>query len=271
MATTYKSGFTLIELSIVLVIIGLLVGGVLVGRDLIKSAEIRSQISQIEKFKTAINTFKLKYNALPGDMPPSEAAANGFFDFQGNEAGKKGTNATICVAFGNNDGAIDMAEKYVFWQHLSEAKLIDGQYGGATGSYHLSKEASTFSASGGNLLDSSDNVIWSPTKEQGDIITPKVKLSSSSLRSHVWVMDKVCGGGGIVSNTTLNNLFFFSSTTNELHSIDNKIDDGKPSTGNIRNFITFGDCLKGTYPDTDYDLDPSKIEVPDSCFPTFLW
>lgn len=64
-----RTGFTLIELSIVLVIIGLLVGGVLVGRDLIRAAEIRSTIGDLEKLKTAINTFRVKYNCLPGDCP----------------------------------------------------------------------------------------------------------------------------------------------------------------------------------------------------------
>lgn len=58
--TSRNAAFTLIELSIVLVIIGLLVGGVLVGRDLIKSAEIRSQISQLQQYQAAINTFKAK-------------------------------------------------------------------------------------------------------------------------------------------------------------------------------------------------------------------
>ncbi len=62
-----KRGFTLIELSIVLVIIGLIIGGILMGNTLIKSAEIRGQISDIQKLDTAINTFKLKYNCLPGD------------------------------------------------------------------------------------------------------------------------------------------------------------------------------------------------------------
>lgn len=61
-------GFTLIELSIVLVIIGLLVGGVLVGRDLIQAAHLRQQVSQLERYSTAAQTFKAKYGALPGDI-----------------------------------------------------------------------------------------------------------------------------------------------------------------------------------------------------------
>src|SRR3954471_15989161 len=69
-------GFTLIELSIVLVIIGLVVGGVLVGQDLIKAAQIRSAVSKIEKYNTAVHTFRTKYNALPGDIP--NAASYGF-------------------------------------------------------------------------------------------------------------------------------------------------------------------------------------------------
>src|ERR1019366_6843373 len=61
------AGFTLIEMSIVLVIIGLIVGSVLVGRDLIRAAELRSVISEVEKYKTAVMTFKGKYDCLPGD------------------------------------------------------------------------------------------------------------------------------------------------------------------------------------------------------------
>jgi|CXWL01.1.fsa_nt_gi prepilin-type N-terminal cleavage/methylation domain-containing protein len=73
----YNTGFTLIELSIVIVIIGLIVGGVLVGRDLISAAEIRSQISQIQRFNVAANTFKAKYNYLPGDIPDPYATQLG--------------------------------------------------------------------------------------------------------------------------------------------------------------------------------------------------
>lgn len=60
-------GFTLIELSIVLVIIGLIVSGVLVGQDLIRTAGVRAQVTQIEQYNTAVNTFRGKYDCLPGD------------------------------------------------------------------------------------------------------------------------------------------------------------------------------------------------------------
>lgn len=62
------SGFTLIELSIVLVIIGLVIGGILVGQDLIKAAELRATISQKEKFDSAVNTFRNKFGGKPGDL-----------------------------------------------------------------------------------------------------------------------------------------------------------------------------------------------------------
>jgi prepilin-type N-terminal cleavage/methylation domain-containing protein len=63
-----EQGFTLIELSIVLVIIGLIVGGILVGQDLIKAAQLRATITQLERYDAAVNTFRTKYNGLPGDL-----------------------------------------------------------------------------------------------------------------------------------------------------------------------------------------------------------
>ncbi len=89
-------GFTLIELSIVLVIIGLVVGGVLVGRDLIKAAEIRAQVNQIEQMETAYNTFKLKYNCIAGDCPNAT-------DFFGTTVS---TTPLRYIVNGNGDGEI---------------------------------------------------------------------------------------------------------------------------------------------------------------------
>jgi prepilin-type N-terminal cleavage/methylation domain-containing protein len=106
--TSRTSGFTLIELSIALVIIGLLVGGVLVGRDLIKAAQIRSTISQLEEYQMAVTTFKLKYACVPGDCP----------------------NATQYGLGDNGDGngfvfqnLAQRSESLNFWAHLSAAGL----------------------------------------------------------------------------------------------------------------------------------------------------
>ena len=61
-----KKGFTLIEMSIVLVIIGLIIGGVLLGRDLISAAAVRAQIAQIEKYNAAVNTLRVNMATCRG-------------------------------------------------------------------------------------------------------------------------------------------------------------------------------------------------------------
>mgnify|MGYP001100732306 CR=1 FL=1 len=64
----YRIGFSLVELSIVLVILGLLVGGILGGKSLIKAAELRSISTEQAQWNTAIKAFRDKYFMLPGDM-----------------------------------------------------------------------------------------------------------------------------------------------------------------------------------------------------------
>src|ERR1700727_1841102 len=109
-------GFTLIELSIVLVIIGLIVGGILVGQSLIAAAGIRATISQIEKYNTAANTFREKYGYLPGDIPATPAAQFGFIA-RGTGRGEGDGNGII--EDGANGLAGGGAEQLVFWVDLS--------------------------------------------------------------------------------------------------------------------------------------------------------
>ncbi len=121
-----SNGFTLIELSIILVIIGLLVGGVLIGKDLMRAAELRALLSQKDKYVSAMNIFKQKYNAIPGDMPLTMAAQFGMFTFDSSAWGA-GTS------YGNGDGQID-AQGYeiacniecgAFWRHLYQSGLLN--------------------------------------------------------------------------------------------------------------------------------------------------
>ncbi|MFI4983935.1 MAG: type II secretion system protein, partial [Rickettsiales bacterium] len=77
MTKQYKNkairGFTLVELSIVIVIIGFLVAGIAAGTSLIEEAKLRSVVTDFDTFKTAFNGFSAKYNAVPGDTQNGEA------------------------------------------------------------------------------------------------------------------------------------------------------------------------------------------------------
>ena len=123
-------GFTLIELSIVLVIIGLLIGGVLVGQDSIRAAQTRAQITQIERYNSAVNAFVTKYGGVPGDLAANLATQFGFH--VGNSCdgspGKRDGNGLIegsGVGYPLNQ---TVQETGLFWGDLSTANLVDGGY-----------------------------------------------------------------------------------------------------------------------------------------------
>src|SRR5512135_1570621 len=69
-----QQGFTLIEIAIVLVIIGLLLGGVLKGQELINAARVRNIAAQLDGVKIAYLGFQDRYRTYPGDMPTAQAA-----------------------------------------------------------------------------------------------------------------------------------------------------------------------------------------------------
>ncbi|OYW77194.1 MAG: hypothetical protein B7Z37_05305 [Verrucomicrobia bacterium 12-59-8] len=75
-----RGGFTLIELAIVLVIIGLLIGGILAAQSMISTAKINATVRQIGQFDAAVMNFKSKYNYLPGDAPAFGGNGNGLID-----------------------------------------------------------------------------------------------------------------------------------------------------------------------------------------------
>src|SRR5215210_4736675 len=96
-----ESGFTLIEIAIVLVIIGLLLGGVLKGQELITSARVRNLISMQDGIKAAYFGFLDRYRALPGDYAQASANITGV---TGGGACGVGTAGN-----GNGDGQIALA------------------------------------------------------------------------------------------------------------------------------------------------------------------
>lgn len=125
MTNISKNGFTLIELSIVLVIIGLLVGGILYGRDLIYNASIRAVVSQYQQYDTAIMAFKGKYNCLPGDCV--KAVSLGLGDGNAGNNGVRNGNGDGCIDRWYQDGASSAHEVLAAWYHLFKAHLISFQ------------------------------------------------------------------------------------------------------------------------------------------------
>jgi prepilin-type N-terminal cleavage/methylation domain-containing protein len=117
-----QNGFTLIEIAIVLVIIGLLLGGVLKGQELIQSARVRNLISQQDGIKAAYFGFLDRYRALPGDYNQATTNISGA-TVNGNNNGQ-----IQSIASG---GAID--EHIAVWEHLSKAGFINGSYTYAAG------------------------------------------------------------------------------------------------------------------------------------------
>jgi prepilin-type N-terminal cleavage/methylation domain-containing protein len=118
-----QSGFTLIEIAIVLVIIGLLLGGVLKGQELITSARVRNLISQQDGVKAAFFGFQDRFRAFPGDytaavtnIPNVSTAACG--------GGIGNGNGRI-----ENSGAAPATTEFrLAWEHLSKAGFITGNY-----------------------------------------------------------------------------------------------------------------------------------------------
>ena len=234
--TSLSKAFTLIELSIVLVIIGLIVGGVLVGRDLIAAAEIRAQISQIEKYNVAVNTFKVKYNYLPGDMPASVADGFGFWgNLCDGGYGKRDNNGLIEAPSNSPGYPVDSYsfignEPTFFWADLgnsgvsycgagsnqpcSGAGLIDFTFLGNTGCYSLGTMT--------RISFSSLTIRYMPVAK---ILNNNMYIYSNGRFNYFGIMG-VLKTGPVRMN--------FSITPSQAYNIDAKIDDSIATTGNVQ-------------------------------------
>lgn len=213
-----RQAFTLVELSIVLVILGLLVGGVLSGQSLIRAAELRSILTERDRYQTAINAFRDKYFALPGDMKNAYA----FWGTAGVAGCAADTNAADTGCNGNGNGQYtDRDEGIKAWMHLGLAGLIEGTYDG------VGIGADTMGA--GNVPKSKfADGAWALSSISTDPANIAYPPSGTAPNGGIYL---ILGSWGSMATT---GGLLSSLTHEEAWNLDTKSDDGRGNTGKMR-------------------------------------
>lgn len=218
-----EAGFTLVELAIVMIIIGLLIAGVLKGQALIQNAQVTATVAQTKAIEAATTTFRDTYNALPGDIvSPATKLPNCL--------------AVPCaVAGANGDGRITNApsaapsvEAEGYFVQLNAAGLITG----------IVPSTANLTAFGGNFPEAK---ITGNGFGVGSTSIPPVAgdftggIGGPATLPSPGVYLVLTGSLAAAQGTTTGGL-----TASQALRIDTKLDDGVPDTGEVIGFGVLG-------------------------------
>lgn len=226
------TGFTLIEITVVLVIIGIIVGGILVGRSVLVTSRLQTIITDQDSYVSAIANFKQTYQALPGDM--ANATSNWGYPAGSNSgdtpsystscANLQGTGTQTCNGDGNGqigDSGREY-ESFRFWQQLYAAKMFNQSLSGVAGSSGVYAATLGKNTPTGSMDGSGFSAIWIGTIGAGNA-------------------DYIAGSYGnvLIFGSTSSGVLTTGAnlTADQAATIDTKIDDGLPGTGKVRSLI----------------------------------
>lgn len=119
-----RKAFTLVELAIVMTIVGLLIGGVLKGQELLENSRMTALGTNIKSYQAAITTFRDIYKCVPGDCLAATSYIKGCV--AGNNCSNGDGGGTINLADGFWWYGFDAVEPFQAWKHLALADLIKG-------------------------------------------------------------------------------------------------------------------------------------------------
>ncbi len=217
-----SSGFTLLEMAIVIVIIGLLVGGLAGMRAYSRNASISAMMNDARFYITAFNQFQNRYGSPPGDLLGAAAMWSAAGDGDGNGL----IRATSTAGNGNRD------ELFYTFEHLALGGFIPGSYTGATagGTANAKLEGSTKNVPGTSIDKVAllfDNPDFSTATSGDGFISGQTDyfdgqypntLIITGLIDTATAIDTIAGRSGFL-------------TPKQMLQLDEKHDDGRPATG----------------------------------------
>lgn len=224
-----RYAFSLVELAIVLVILGLLAGGIMAGQSLIHAAELRSVSADLVRYRTSFAAFRDRYLGLPGDLANAEA----FWGQQapGNPACRDTASTDTLTCNGDGNGLIEQStprsrEIFRAWQQLANAGLIEGSYTGVNQS------------GGGWSATLGINVPMSRLQGCGFSV-----MTTAFTTGHFTAIFIPRGSNYVIfgANNTSNALTWNPCLSgSEAWNIDTKLDDGLPGAGSLTSDMNSG-------------------------------
>ncbi len=223
--TKHIEGFTLIEMAIVLVVISLLVGGVMAGQAMIAAANMRAQITDLQKYKTAVKLFDELYKGIPGDIT-NATTLFGATTTNGNGNGSLEA-ATINFPYaqtlvtpdnGNYDG-----ERPQFFKQLYLSKLINQPFDGSI-NLGLGYPKVKLNPTAGAFVGGAWNYGGSGNNQYSDISL----IATANLYFATFNNTNLFG-----TNTAAHNDYGGTFTSGEMWEMEKKIDDSVPASGKI--------------------------------------
>lgn len=234
-----RAGFTLVEISVVLGLIALIMGGVMAGMNLKRSAELKSVPEEITALRNAVSAFKDRYESLPGDMYNATtiwSAANA--DPATCQATASATSAT-CNGDGN--GMVTTAgtastyyEAHRFWQHLANGQLLSGKFSGQHPSTGTALTCLTSQSCGNAKYRNGLHAAVTVNRAYSYFTSPTgaLELYTGDDKGNAVLLfgnQSVTGTNGAYVGAPL-------LSSEEADALDRKIDDGKPATGFLQTF-----------------------------------
>ena len=227
-----RKGFTLVELAIVMTIIGLLIGGILKGQELLENARLTSTIAQIKSYDAAVTAFRDIYGALPGDLPnagdkiagcnanctPMAPDTNGRGAGDGIVGGLSGDGSIIST---QNPPATVESEGWLMWVHLLKANLVSGVTDTGIHEVVSRRFGVTEPAAkiGGGFWAENGRNSWGATTI--DMYGLTLVLDTEAARNLSDISSDAVPNSGVM-------------LPSRAAQLDRKIDDGQPLTGTVK-------------------------------------